>query len=414
MAYIGTSPSNGVRRRFTFEATAGQTSFSGSDESGITLTYVDSLYLDVFQNGIKLKAGDDYTATTGTSVVLVQGASLNDVVEMVAFDVFSVNDSVSAKDGGTFSGNLGVGGTLAVTGAVTANAGVVVDNITIDGTEIDLSSGSLTVDSAANITLDCGTGELLFNNGGNGNLLKIQADSSNVNFIGMVQDKDLVFKGNDGGSTVTALTLDMSEDGRESFNTHVDMAGILVWSFLGSGGIGVQMTPSGNHAYTAMNFRNSSGGQIGHIAVSTSATAYNTSSDYRLKENVSYSFDATSRLKQLKPARFNFIVDADNTVDGFIAHEVSSIVPEAITGAKDATEDMKNVVLNADGTILTDDVSEDKWTEGKADKTYASNTTWVASKTVPKYQAIDQSKLVPLLVKTIQELEARITALESK
>jgi len=413
MAYIGTSPSNGVRRRFTFDATAGQTSFSGSDENGITLTYVDSLYLDVFQNGIKLKAGDDYTATTGTSVVLVQGASLNDVVEMVAFDVFSVNDSVSAKDGGTFSGNIAMGGTLAVTGAVTANAGVVVDNITIDGTEIDLSIGDLTVDVAGDITLDAGGGDILFEKAGT-TFLKFVESSGDVIINQNASDKDIKFNGNDGGSGITALSLDMSEAGRASFNTHVDMAGILVYSFLGSGAIGVQMTPSGNHSYTAMNFRNSSGVQIGHIAVSTTATAYNTSSDYRLKENVSYNFDATSRLKQLKPSRFNFIVDADNTVDGFIAHEVSSIVPEAITGEKDATEDMKNVVLNADGTILTDDVSEDKWTEGKADKTYASNTTWVSSKTVPKYQAIDQSKLVPLLVKTIQELEARITALESK
>jgi len=413
MAYIGTSPSNGVRRRFTFDATAGQTSFSGSDENGITLTYVDSLYLDVFQNGIKLKAGDDYTATTGTSVVLVQGASLNDVVEMVAFDVFSVNDSVSAKDGGTFSGNIAMGGTLAVTGAVTANAGVVVDNITIDGTEIDLSIGDLTIDVAGDITLDAGGGDILFEKAGT-TFLKFVESSGDVIINQNASDKDIKFNGNDGGSGITALSLDMSEAGRASFNTHVDMAGILVYSFLGSGAIGVQMTPSGNHSYTAMNFRNSSGVQIGHIAVSTTATAYNTSSDYRLKENVSYNFDATSRLKQLKPSRFNFIVDADNTVDGFIAHEVSSIVPEAITGEKDATEDMKNVVLNADGTILTDDVSEDKWTEGKADKTYASNTTWVSSKTVPKYQAIDQSKLVPLLVKTIQELEARITALESK
>ena len=110
MAYIGTSPSNGVRRRFVYEATASQTSFSGNDESGVTLTYVDSLYLDVYQNGVKLKAGDDYTATTGTTVVLAVGASADDVVEMVAFDVFSVNDSVSAKDGGNFGGDISSGG----------------------------------------------------------------------------------------------------------------------------------------------------------------------------------------------------------------------------------------------------------------------------------------------------------------
>jgi hypothetical protein len=132
MAYIGVSPSNGVRRRFVYEATASQTSFSGSDENGVTLTYVDSLYLDVYQNGIKLKAGDDYTATTGTSVVLVQGASANDVVEMVAFDVFSVGDTVSAKDGGNFAGNVAMAGTLGVTGVLTANGGAVFNEASAD------------------------------------------------------------------------------------------------------------------------------------------------------------------------------------------------------------------------------------------------------------------------------------------
>ena len=115
-------------------------------------------------------------------------------------------------------------------------------------------------------------------------------------------------------------------------------------------------------------------GEVGNIQTSGTTTAYNTSSDYRLKENVNYDFDATTRLKQLKPARFNFIADANTTVDGFIAHEVSSIVPEAISGEKDAVDENGN----------------------------------------PEYQGIDQSKLVPLLVKTIQELEARITALESE
>jgi len=117
------------------------------------------------------------------------------------------------------------------------------------------------------------------------------------------------------------------------------------------------------------------GSAIGSIVQNgTSGITFNTSSDYRLKENVNYSWDATTRLKQLKPARFNFIADREKgTVDGFIAHEVSSVVPEAITGAKDAVDDDNK----------------------------------------PIHQGIDQSKLVPLLVKTIQELEARITALEA-
>ena len=126
-----------------------------------------------------------------------------------------------------------------------------------------------------------------------------------------------------------------------------------------------------------------------------SATAFNTSSDYRLKENVNYNFDATSRLKKLKPSRFYFIADADTTVDGFLAHEVSSIVPEAITGTHNEVEVWKK------GEELPDGVSVG---DNKLDED---------GNTIPIYQGIDQSKLVPLLVKTIQELEARITALES-
>ena len=115
------------------------------------------------------------------------------------------------------------------------------------------------------------------------------------------------------------------------------------------------------------------GAGVGSISVTTSATAYNTSSDYRLKENVVAMTGATARLKQLAPKRFNFIADADTTVDGFLAHEVQSVVPEAITGTHNEVDDDGN----------------------------------------PVYQGIDQSKLVPLLVATIQELEARIAALES-
>ena len=118
---------------------------------------------------------------------------------------------------------------------------------------------------------------------------------------------------------------------------------------------------------------NSSGSQVGSIVVSHTATAYNQSSDYRLKENVVAMSGATERLKQLNPSRFNFIEVPDTTVDGFLAHEVQAVVPEAITGTKDA--------VDADGN--------------------------------PDYQGIDQSKLVPLLVATIQELEARLTALEN-
>ena len=156
-------------------------------------------------------------------------------------------------------------------------------------------------------------------------------------------------------------------------------------------------------AQTMILFYNN-GNAVGEIRTSTTATSYLTSSDYRLKENVSYTFDATARLKQLKPARFNFKTDADTTVDGFLAHEVSSIVPEAISGTKDATRDV-GTIKDADGKVVDENVIEAEKKDGQ---------TWEKTATENVNQGIDQSKLVPLLVKTIQELEARITALESE
>ena len=143
-------------------------------------------------------------------------------------------------------------------------------------------------------------------------------------------------------------------------------------------------------------FVNNGGGNAGYIEqTGSTSVSYNTSSDYRLKENVSDMTDATTRLKQLKPKRFNFITEPDTTLDGFLAHEVESIVPEAISGTHNELEVWKEGEELPDGVSVGDNKLDDN------------------GNTIPKYQGIDQSKLVPLLVKTIQELEARITALEN-
>jgi len=179
------------------------------------------------------------------------------------------------------------------------------------------------------------------------------------------------------------------------------------WTFYSNGSGSAVCNFSGTNEVFVFNQRDGTGttqiefrnGDVerGRIEWTTSATSYNTTSDYRLKENVTYDWDATTRLKQLKPARFNFIEDADKTVDGFLAHEVSSIVPEAISGEKDEMQteeyEITPAVLDDNGNVVTEAV--------------------MGTREVPKYQGIDQSKLVPLLVKTIQELEARITALEN-
>jgi len=121
-------------------------------------------------------------------------------------------------------------------------------------------------------------------------------------------------------------------------------------------------------------FKNA-GSAVGSIRINASSTAYNTSSDHRLKQGVEDMTGAIDRVKQLAPKRFNFIADPDDTtVDGFLAHEAQAVVPEAVTGTKDE--------VDADGDAVM--------------------------------QGIDQSKLVPLLTGALREAIAKIETLETK
>jgi hypothetical protein len=153
---------------------------------------------------------------------------------------------------------------------------------------------------------------------------------------------------------------------------------------------------TGGQTATQIDFRNGADAAVGTITSTVSSTAYNTSSDYRLKTDTQPMTGATDRLKQLNPVNFEWIVDGTR-VDGFLAHEAQAVVPEAVTGAKDAMRDeeyeVTPAVLDGDGNVVTEAV--------------------MGTRSVPDYQGIDQSKLVPLLVATIKELEARITALEN-
>ena len=213
----------------------------------------------------------------------------------------------------------------------------------------------------------------------------------------------------------------INDGGRTSIGTTNATARLNIGFTHSAGEEGIRVTPNATTA-TMMRFDNSGATQVGSITSAGGSTAYNTSSDYRLKENVVTDWDATTRLKQLKPSRFNFKEHKDITVDGFLAHEVSSIIPEAIFGTKDATRDI-GVIKDKDGVVLKDNVLQVAHTEGKKETTdadgnkvslYASDTTWTKTKTENVYQSIDQSKLVPLLVKSLQEALVRIEALESK
>ena len=143
---------------------------------------------------------------------------------------------------------------------------------------------------------------------------------------------------------------------------------------------------------------------VGSISVTGSATAYNTSSDYRLKEDWVAVANASTRVNALKPVNFAWKADGSR-VDGFLAHELAEVVPEAVTGSKDAMRDeeyeVSPAVLDDEGAVVTPAV--------------------MGTRSVPDYQGIDQSKLVPLLTAALQEalaaiesLTARVSALEAK
>ena len=138
-------------------------------------------------------------------------------------------------------------------------------------------------------------------------------------------------------------------------------------------GIAIKSTYNGNGSYYVV-ISNHAGSTIGGISGSTTSATFNTTSDYRLKENVVGINDGITRVKQLTPKRFNFIADSDTTVDGFLAHEAQTVVPEAVTGSKDQVDNNGN----------------------------------------PVYQGIDNSKLVPLLTAALQEAIAKIETLEQR
>jgi hypothetical protein len=125
------------------------------------------------------------------------------------------------------------------------------------------------------------------------------------------------------------------------------------------------------------------------------ASAFNTRSDYRLKENVAPVQDALSKITSLKPCTFNFIAEPEKEVVGFIAHEVQEVFPQAISGEKDGFRieqvEVSPAELDEEGNVITESVIEEK--------------------EVPVYQGIDHSKLVPLLVAAIQEQQEQIKSL---
>jgi hypothetical protein len=358
-------------------------------------------------------------ATGGTSRIVVD-ASGNVNIDSSTLYVDAVNNRVGI-------GTTGPGGTLDIKAAA-STAPLIVQGPSSEFARID-SSGRLLVGTSSS-TVHIRSGQKITSVATGGDYSGINSttyagasvdpapiidlaksrgstDSSMTSVISGDVLGYLQFRGADGTNFVTAAEIKAAVDGTPGAN---DMPGRLVFSTTldGPGNIPTERMRIGNagdifFATTSLDpatgctmrssaagtfwingtsdvttwaqwtFKNGNG-TVGSITTNGSATAYNTSSDYRLKENITLLDGAIDRLNQLPVHRFNFIADPDTVVDGFIAHEAAAVVPECVTGTKDEEDEDGN----------------------------------------PVYQGIDQSKLVPLLTAALQEAIAKIESLETR
>ena len=146
------------------------------------------------------------------------------------------------------------------------------------------------------------------------------------------------------------------------------------------------------------------GATKGSISTNGTTTAYNTTSDYRLKEDWQPMSGSIDRLKALNPVNFAWKADGSR-VDGFLAHEAAEVVPEAVTGTKDAVEAI-GTITDAEGTVVQENVTEPA--------ELAEGQTWTKTEDRPVYQGIDQSKLTPLLTAALQDTLALVEAQAAK
>ena len=372
------------------------------------------------QIDIKIAGDDDFTFTASTLTVnstnkicfndasqSIQGASAT-VLDINATDEIELN--ATAID---LNGTLDVSGTSLLTGRV----GVV--------TAGDLGTGIHVRTADSGSSVNSGSDELVLENSGDCGLSILSATNAKgiINF-GDSGDNDIcqfLYEHDDNSLRISVNAdeaIRIASTHSTSINYGNNSNGVVALYVSGHANntvMAVRHGTSSSGGETLVAFTDGADQACGSIGINpnSNSVSYNTSSDYRLKENVNYNFDATTELKKLKPAKFSWKSDSDSTlVEGFLAHEVSDIVPIAVQGTKDGTEVIPNGVYSANGNLHKKDILEKEWTEGKASGVFASDTTWSEEKTIPKYQVIDQAKLVPLLVKTIQELEARIKTLE--
>ena len=387
--------------------TDGSVTFAGSIVSGnVPSSSITNLGTEISGDGVI-----DTRVSAGASAIKVRESGSG-----------ATNITLSGDGSATFAGNVGIGTTSQMTDAaltlgassevglgfsrtgsgkfdagLLVTSGHIVFKGGVDSTSLASLNELMRIDSAGlvmigtttegyanaadNLTIaDSGNCGITIRSGTNslGSIYFSEGTSGTTEYKGYIEYSQSANTMRFATNATSRMTIDSGGNvmvGKATTATDTD--GIV----LGAGGL---FTATRSDSFAAIFNREGGTGNViefksndstkGSISVSASAVAYNTTSDYRLKENVVDLGGAIDRVKQLAPKRFNFIVDADTTVDGFLAHEAQTVVPEAVTGTHNEVDDDDN----------------------------------------PVYQGIDQSKLVPLLTAALQEAIAKIETLEAE
>ncbi len=287
------------------------------------------------------------------------------------------------------SENVTFAGTVTSTGKITADAGIDIDNINIDGTTISQAGGSdLTIDIGGRIDLSADdNGEIrLFD--GSSQYGQFKDDDNRLKIQGMISDADMLFVVNDGGSEITALTLDASEAGAATFNSKL-LIGSTSDSFDNNSKI--VLTPDSdsyiiNNGQCLSLNRTSSHGVItgfyynSSLVGSISSNANSLPSDKNFKRDISDLDLGLNLITKLKPSQYNYKIDSDDCpkMYGLIAQDLEESLTEV------------GVEKNSSWLLQHEPNDDEKQSD----------------------YSVDYLKLTPVLIKAIQELEARVKELE--
>jgi hypothetical protein len=281
MPYLGRSPSIGVRSRYIYTASGGQTLFSGTDSNGKTLAYADGAYVDVYLNGVLLIPVTDYAATTKTSVVLTSGAAASDLLEILAYEISSIADTVSKANGGTFDGAITVNGNFSADGGtikLDGNYPVGTNNVALGNAALDsnVSGGSNTAIGADALTANTASnntavgGQAGYSNSTGDNLTSVGASAGYSNSTGRFNTN---IGKSAGYSNQTGQNNTNVGNGAGQSNTTNNLTAIGSNAATASS-TGTDIVAVGKEALT----RHTTGSYL--VAIGSDALAYNTTSSY--------------------------------------------------------------------------------------------------------------------------------------